>query len=134
MKENTGLREALEWYGEQARLARLIHSEGDAGRHALADDGGKRARAALSQEGGEDGGSAAGAAPLTPKKPLPSVLDAARRVALAIPKLIEEIDAMKHDNGRYVQIASDLATELENLKALKQEGGCPGDGAKEDDK
>lgn len=39
--------EALEWYGEQARLARLIHSEGDAGRHALADDGGKRARQAL---------------------------------------------------------------------------------------
>ncbi len=23
------LRSALEWYGEQARLARLIHSEGD---------------------------------------------------------------------------------------------------------
>ena len=41
------LREALAWYGEQARLARLVHSEGDAGRHALADDGGKRARAAL---------------------------------------------------------------------------------------
>lgn len=39
---------ALEWYAEQARLCRLIHSEGDAGRHALADDGGKRARAALS--------------------------------------------------------------------------------------
>jgi hypothetical protein len=37
----------LEWYGEQARLARLIHSEGDSGRHALAGDGGKRARAAL---------------------------------------------------------------------------------------
>ena len=42
------LREALAWYGEQARLARLIHSEGDAGRHALDADGGKRARAALS--------------------------------------------------------------------------------------
>lgn len=41
------LREALAWYGEQARLARLIHSGGDAGRHALADDGGKRARSAL---------------------------------------------------------------------------------------
>ena len=41
------LREALAWYGEQARLARLIHSGGDAGRHALADDGGKRARQAL---------------------------------------------------------------------------------------
>jgi hypothetical protein len=41
---------ALRWYGEQARLARLIHSEGDAGRHALQDDGGKRARAALKGE------------------------------------------------------------------------------------
>ena len=41
---------ALEWYGEQARLARLIHSEGDAGRRALTDDGGKRARAALTGE------------------------------------------------------------------------------------
>mgnify|MGYP001809902684 CR=1 FL=1 len=43
------LREALEWYGEQARLARLIHSEGDAGRQALDADGGKRARAALNR-------------------------------------------------------------------------------------
>lgn len=41
------LQMALEWYGEQARLARLIHSEGDKGRQALADDGGKRARQAL---------------------------------------------------------------------------------------
>lgn len=41
------LRGELEWYGEQSRLARLIHSEGDVGRHALAADGGKRARAAL---------------------------------------------------------------------------------------
>lgn len=50
------MREALEWYGEQARLARLIHSEGDSGRHALAEDGGKRARAALStkQEAGRE--------------------------------------------------------------------------------
>jgi hypothetical protein len=39
--------EALRWYGEQSRLARLIHSEGDAGRHAIAADGGKRAAAAL---------------------------------------------------------------------------------------
>jgi hypothetical protein len=52
--ENTRLRDrvkALEtdlaWYGEQARLARLIHSGGDAGRQALAEDGGKRARATL---------------------------------------------------------------------------------------
>lgn len=41
------LRGALAWYGEQARIARLIHSEGDAGRQALAGDGGKKARAAL---------------------------------------------------------------------------------------
>lgn len=41
------LAEALAWYGEQARLARLFHSEGDAGRHALQNDGGKRARAIL---------------------------------------------------------------------------------------
>ncbi len=42
------MRQALEWYQEQARLCRLIHSEGDAGRNALAADGGRRARAALS--------------------------------------------------------------------------------------
>ena len=41
------LREALEWYAEQTRLARLIRSEGDKGRNALAADGGKKARAAL---------------------------------------------------------------------------------------
>lgn len=41
------LEAALRWYGEQARLARLIHSEGDAGRNALARDGGEYARAAL---------------------------------------------------------------------------------------
>jgi hypothetical protein len=41
------LRGALEWYGEQTRLCRIIHSEGDKGRNALSDDGGKRARAAL---------------------------------------------------------------------------------------
>lgn len=46
--------EALAWYGEQARLARLIHSEGDAGRNALQADGGKRANALLaaSKKGG----------------------------------------------------------------------------------
>ncbi|MCW1844197.1 hypothetical protein [Prosthecomicrobium hirschii] len=44
------MRAALEWYGENARLARLIHIEGDKGRHAIADDGGKRARAALSEQ------------------------------------------------------------------------------------
>lgn len=41
------LEAVLTWYGEQARLCRLIHSEGDAGRIALAADGGTRARAAL---------------------------------------------------------------------------------------
>ena len=41
------LREALEWYAEQVRLSRLIHSEGDKGRNALAADGGEKARAAL---------------------------------------------------------------------------------------
>ena len=46
--------EALEWYREQARLARLIHSEGDAGRHALQADGGKRAAAALAALKGDE--------------------------------------------------------------------------------
>ena len=50
--ERDALRDALEWYGDQTRLARLIHSEGDAGRHALAEDGGDRARAALNREAG----------------------------------------------------------------------------------
>jgi hypothetical protein len=45
------VREVLEWYGEQARLARIVHNEGDAGRHALSADGGKRARAALTGAG-----------------------------------------------------------------------------------
>ena len=43
------IREALAWYGEAARLCRLVHSGGDVGRHALADDGGKRARALLDE-------------------------------------------------------------------------------------
>jgi regulator of replication initiation timing len=47
--EITRLRTELEWYGEQARLCRLIHSEGDKGRHALSADGGNRARAALAE-------------------------------------------------------------------------------------
>ena len=46
------LEEALRWYGEQARLCRLITREGDVGRHALDADGGKRAREALG--GGND--------------------------------------------------------------------------------
>jgi hypothetical protein len=41
------MREALEWYGENARLCRLIHGEGDKGRNALSDDGGKRACAVI---------------------------------------------------------------------------------------
>lgn len=48
--------EALAWYGEQSRLARLIHSEGDAGRNAIAADGGDKARAVLAAfKGGADG-------------------------------------------------------------------------------
>ena len=46
------LREAadvLGWYDEQSRLARLIHSEGDAGRQAIAADGGGRASATLAK-------------------------------------------------------------------------------------
>lgn len=41
------MEDTLEWYAEQARLCRLAHSEGDAGRQSLSDDGGKRALAAL---------------------------------------------------------------------------------------
>tara|TARA_R110002126_G_scaffold16166_1_gene65055 strand:+ start:444 stop:743 length:300 start_codon:yes stop_codon:yes gene_type:complete len=33
------LEAVLEWYGENARLARLIHREGDEGRHAISSDG-----------------------------------------------------------------------------------------------
>ena len=44
------LEAALAWYGENARLAQLIHSEGDVGRQAIAHDGGKLARAALKGE------------------------------------------------------------------------------------
>jgi hypothetical protein len=41
---------ALEFYAENGRLCRLIHSGGDAGRNALAEDGGKIAQAALKSE------------------------------------------------------------------------------------
>ena len=44
------LRKALAWYGEQARLCRLINREGNEGRRNLAEDGGRRARAALEEE------------------------------------------------------------------------------------
>jgi hypothetical protein len=50
------LEKALAWYGEQARLCRLIHSEGDAGRNALAADGGARARVALPPDPATSGG------------------------------------------------------------------------------
>jgi hypothetical protein len=38
---------ALEWYGEQARLCRLIHREGDEGRNNLSADGGAKAARTL---------------------------------------------------------------------------------------
>ena len=41
------LRSALEFYAEHGAGCRLIHSEGDISRNALADDGGKRAQFAL---------------------------------------------------------------------------------------
>lgn len=50
LAERDRLRKALEWYAEQARLCRLVHSEGDSGRNALANDGGAIARAALAKE------------------------------------------------------------------------------------
>jgi hypothetical protein len=40
------IRQVLNWYAEQTRLCKLIHSEGDSGRYALSDDGGKRAKEA----------------------------------------------------------------------------------------
>ena len=43
--------EVLRWYADQTRLCRLIHSEGDAGRNALAADGGTKARAVLAEIG-----------------------------------------------------------------------------------
>jgi len=49
--ENERLREVLGWYLEQVSGCRLIHSGGDKHRQALSDDGGNRARAALTAEG-----------------------------------------------------------------------------------
>jgi len=46
-KVNAEMLAALSWYAEQARLCRLIPSEGDARRNALAADGGNRARTAI---------------------------------------------------------------------------------------
>ena len=54
------LREAvavLDWYAENSRLARLIHSEGDKGRNAIAQDGGKSARATLAKLRSHMGGN-----------------------------------------------------------------------------
>ena len=48
------LLEALKWYEEQARLCRLITSEGDSGRQALDSDGGQKARSAISKATGVD--------------------------------------------------------------------------------
>lgn len=45
------LERALTWYGENARLAKLAHIEGDSGRRNLASDGGALARDVL--KGGE---------------------------------------------------------------------------------
>lgn len=52
--------EGLAWYGEQARLARLNHSEGDAGRAALSEDGGAKAEALLSKHSPDAPGQHAG--------------------------------------------------------------------------
>ena len=49
---NAELLESLSFYAEQARLCRLIHSEGDPGRNSLAKDGGNKARAAIAKHGG----------------------------------------------------------------------------------
>lgn len=49
---NAELLDALSFYAEHARLCRLIHSEGDAGRNALAKDGGDKASAAIKKHGG----------------------------------------------------------------------------------
>ena len=80
------LEDALEWYAEQARLCRLIHSEGDAGRQSLSDDGGKRARAALAASQPATGchqPDLVTAQPALDVQPL-TVQDAARVVADAI--------------------------------------------------
>lgn len=53
--EAVNMARALLWYGEQARLARLIHSGGDVGRQALAEDGGRNAREVLDRLYGTEG-------------------------------------------------------------------------------
>lgn len=44
------LEEGVRWYGEQSRLCRLVHSEGESGRNALSNDGGRKARALLEKK------------------------------------------------------------------------------------
>jgi len=51
--EKAELLVALTWYGEQSRLARLIHREGDTGRAAIASDGGRRAAEAIAKAQGD---------------------------------------------------------------------------------
>jgi hypothetical protein len=51
--QNAELLAALGWYGEHSRLARLITSEGDAGRNAIASDGGQKAIEAIAKARGE---------------------------------------------------------------------------------
>jgi len=50
--ERDALLAALGWYGEHSRLARLITYEGDAGRNAIASDGGQKAREAIAKARG----------------------------------------------------------------------------------
>ena len=47
LAREAALRTALEWYEEQARLCRLVHSGGDPARKALNNDGGCQARSVL---------------------------------------------------------------------------------------
>ncbi len=47
--ESLRLHDPLEWYGENARLAPRIHSEGDPGRQEIANIGGALARTVLNK-------------------------------------------------------------------------------------
>lgn len=51
--ENARLREALEWYGEQAAILAKATLDSEFAKQRLKRDMGGRARAALKQEGGE---------------------------------------------------------------------------------
>lgn len=52
--EKAEMLEALEWYAEKVLNCRKITAEGDAARHDLDHDGGKRARMALEKARGEE--------------------------------------------------------------------------------